>query len=101
MEQLPTILGGLILAAILWVLKGTRDNSQALAVLQSTMEKVVLPELSRLRDSGHELRDLAQEAVSVGDLLTQRATQIERDVAALWKDHDRRNGDDRREPRTA
>jgi hypothetical protein len=96
MEQLPTVLGALILAAILWMVRATTENSRLLSVLQETVEKNILPEITRLRNGQHELRDIAQDAVAGGDLLEQRVGQAETQIILLWKENDRRSGSDRR-----
>lgn len=99
MEQLPTILGALVLAGVLWLLKTTDENGKALAVLQRTVDGIVLPELTRLRESGHDIREIAQQAVSATELLKQRTTLSERDIEFLQDGNiNRRAGTDRRDP---
>lgn len=97
MDQLPTILGALVLAAVLWVMKMTSENTMTLKVLQSTIDLHILPELKRLRESGHEVRNIAQAASTKLELLGQRTDQTEQDVRELWDGTDRRAGGDRRE----
>ena len=92
MDQIPIILGGLILAGILWLLKGTAENGKTLAVLQSTIETHVMPELKRLRDSGHEVRGIAQGALSSTELHEQRLDRAEQEIRDLWNGEERRVG---------
>ncbi len=86
MDQLPTIMGALVLAAVLWVVKETRDNGTALAVVQSQIRDIVLPALERSRNQEAEV-----------DVLDLRVDQVERDVVKLWKGLERRSGVERRE----
>ncbi len=97
MDQLPTILGALILAGILWLVKATTENTTAIKVLASEVEKTIVPELARLRNGSHGIRDLAQQAVSATELLDQRTAQNERDIRMIWDGIERRSGHERRE----
>lgn len=98
MEPNPaTIIGGLILACVLWLMRGTAANTTALAVLDATLKDHVMPELKKLREAGHDVRDHAQEAVSKADLLKQRVDQNERNIELLWDGRDRRTGTERRD----
>lgn len=59
MEQIPIILGGLILAAVLWVAKTVSAHSVTLAELRTTLSGVdgnngVVSEVKQLRTTTHK-----------------------------------------------
>lgn len=66
MEQLPVILGGLILAGILWLVKTTTDHKSDLAVIKTTLtgatgDNGLVGDMKALRSSVHDMRGVAQE----------------------------------------
>lgn len=59
MEQLPTILGGLILAGVLWIAKTVSAHSVTLAELRTTLtgakgDNGIAGEVKQLRAKAHE-----------------------------------------------
>ncbi len=101
MDQLPLVLGGLALAAILWVVKTTNDTAKTLAVLDSTIRERVLPELDRQRTNGHDARNDLQGVTSRVDVIDGHIERHERDIEALWSGENRRSGVERRRPSPA
>ncbi len=97
MDQLPAIIGALVLASVLWVVKTTNDTAKTLAVLDSTIRERVLPDVKRLRENVHEVRNDVQSALSRLDGVDIHIERHEKDIEALWDGRERRSGNDRRE----
>ncbi len=96
MDQLPVVFGGLVLAAVLWVVKTTNDTAKTVAVLDSTIKDLVLPEIERQRVNRHDTRNDVQEVSSRVDAIDIHIERHEKDIEALWGGQNRRSGNDRR-----
>lgn len=67
MEQVPTILGALILAAVLWVMKTTNETAKDVAVLKANAASDGA-ELTRVRDRMHTMSDILNHRRGAEDL---------------------------------
>lgn len=67
MEQIPTILGALILAAVLWVMKTTNETARDVAVLKANAASDGA-ELARVRDRLSAMSDAVSQRRGAEDL---------------------------------
>lgn len=87
MEQLPTILGALILAGVLWIAKTVSDHSVLLAELTTTLtgksgNNGLQSEVKGLRDKAHAHGDAIHALNGRADVVDLRLNQIDQQLSA-------------------
>ena len=87
MEQLPTILGALILAGVLWIAKTVSDHSVALAEIKTTLtgqsgNNGLQGEVKTLRAKAHDHGDAIHALNGRADVVDLRLSQIDQQLSA-------------------
>lgn len=87
MEQLPTILGALILAGVLWIAKTVSQHSETLAVMKTVLTGAdgtngVQGEVKSLRAKAHHQGDAIHALIGRADITDMRLDQIDQRLSA-------------------
>ena len=87
MEQLPTILGALILAGILWIMKTVQEHSVTLAELKTTLtgqsgNNGIVGDVKSLREKAHVQGDHIHALIGRSELAELRLNQIDERLSA-------------------
>jgi hypothetical protein len=87
MEQLPTILGALILAFVLWIAKAVQEHSVALAEIKRDLtgasgDNGVVGETKALRVKAHEHATTIQGLLTHSEIVDLRLNQIDERLSA-------------------
>jgi hypothetical protein len=81
-DQMPTILGGLILAGIVWLIRTTSQTDKAVGVLEARA-KSDDEEIKRVRVKIHDLANTVEGHKHLHKSADERTDRIERRVESL------------------